>query len=98
MTLRSAWPRFAAGLVATAAIYVSSGCSFFYELNTTQCEVSSDCIALGEQFRNTTCINRVCVEKSSSGATGGTSNNGGSGNGGTGNGGAGKPSTGGDTG
>ena len=70
MTLRSA--RFkhsallAGGFFATAftSLFVG-GCSFFYDLNTTQCEVDSDCTAFGPQFSNTQCINRVCVAKQS---------------------------------
>jgi hypothetical protein len=93
MTLRSAWPRFSAALIATAAIYFSGGCSFFYDLNTTQCEVTADCLAFGSQFANTTCVNRVCVEKQptetggTSGTSGGKGGNGGTGTGGTSNGG-----------
>lgn len=105
MTLRSAWPRFSAALVATVAVYASGGCSFFYDLNTTQCEVTGDCQAFGSQFANTTCVNRVCVEKgggetggmTSSGGTdgGGSNGKGGSGTGGKGSGGSGASETGG---
>ena len=46
----------------------------FYDLNTTQCDITSDCLALGSQFANTTCQNRVCVASNSS--SGGASGNG----------------------
>ncbi|MFZ5896498.1 MAG: hypothetical protein ACOY0T_35920 [Myxococcota bacterium] len=68
MTLRavrfqhSAW--LAGGFLATAFTALAvGGCSFFYDLNTTQCEVDGDCAAFGPQFVNTQCINRVCVPK-----------------------------------
>ncbi len=54
-----------------------AGCSFLYDLNTTQCEVDSDCPALGTQFANTVCRNRVCV-KDTAGTGGTSSTNGGS--------------------
>ncbi|MGC4091698.1 MAG: hypothetical protein QM756_28210 [Polyangiaceae bacterium] len=80
MTLRAA--RFkhsallAGGFFATAfALTAVGGCSFFYDLNTTQCEVTDDCLAFGPQFANTQCINRVCVKKDAS--TGGATSSGG---------------------
>jgi hypothetical protein len=90
MTLRSA--RFkhsallAGGFFATAftSLFVG-GCSFFYDLNTTQCEVDSDCTAFGPQFSNTQCINRVCVAKQSGFGGAGGVGTGGKGNTGGGN-------------
>lgn len=82
MTLRSA--RFhhsvflAGGFFATALGSLAvGGCSFFYDLNTTQCEVDSDCLAFGPQFSNTQCINRVCLPKSGTGGSGGGTASGG---------------------
>jgi hypothetical protein len=57
---------------ASAVVLVSStGCSLLYDLNTTQCETTADCRALGEAFANTTCYNRVCVEKTPDAGEGG---------------------------
>jgi hypothetical protein len=63
----------------------SVGCSLLYDLNTTQCETTADCRALGEAFASTTCYNRVCVEKmpdageaGQGGTAGGTAEAGGS--------------------
>lgn len=58
--------------MSAAALVSSAGCSLLYDLNTTQCETSDDCRALGEAFANTTCYNRVCVERSPTGGEGGT--------------------------
>ncbi len=81
MTLRSARFNHSAllmgGFLATAfASMAVGGCSFFYDLNTTQCEVDSDCLAFGPQFNNTQCLNRVCVPKEASGGSTGTGGNG----------------------
>ena len=64
-------------LLALPLLLASTGCSFFYELNATQCEQSSDCSALGPQFANTQCVNQVCV-----GSAGGSSAMSGAGGGG----------------
>src|SRR5687768_6529343 len=54
------------------------GCSFLYDLQTTQCETHQDCTDLGPQFRDAICVNRVCVLDESSGGNGGSSGKGGS--------------------
>lgn len=54
---------------------LSAGCSFFYDLNTTQCERTADCEALFPQFEDMQCVNRVCVERAD--ATGGRTGSGG---------------------
>lgn len=52
------------------AAFTLGGCSFLYDLQTTQCERHQDCQDLGPQFSDTICVNRVCVERD--GGTGGT--------------------------
>jgi hypothetical protein len=81
---RSRW------FLALSAATTLGGCSFLYDLQTTQCEVHQDCKDLGPQFNDTICVNRVCVEDDGAGATGGSSGNGGSSgsSGGTGKGGS----------
>jgi hypothetical protein len=78
--------------VALPLLFGSSGCSFFYDLNATQCEKTADCLALGPQFANTTCVNQVCVKSDDN--VGGSAAMSGAGGGGTG--GAGAVSGGGD--
>jgi hypothetical protein len=57
--------------LSAVAFAASAGCSLLYDLNTTQCETPADCRALGEAFANTTCYNRVCVEKTPDAGEGG---------------------------
>jgi hypothetical protein len=59
--------------LALPLLLASSGCSLLYDLNTTQCEVSKDCAALGPQFANSVCVNQVCVALSASSGAGGGS-------------------------
>jgi hypothetical protein len=74
---RSSW------IFTLSAATTLGGCSFLYDLQTTQCELDKDCQDLGPQFNDTICVNRVCVERSdgagASGGNGGTSGKGGSG-------------------
>jgi hypothetical protein len=73
---RSSW------ILALSAATTLAGCSFLYDLQTTQCELDKDCQDLGPQFNDTICVNRVCVERSDGvGANGGTSGKGGTGGG-----------------
>jgi hypothetical protein len=72
-------------VLALSAATTLGGCSFLYDLQTTQCELDKDCQDLGPQFNDTICVNRVCVERSDGvGANGGSSGT--SGKGGTGGG------------
>jgi hypothetical protein len=59
--------------VGALSLGALAGCSFLYDLQTTQCETTSDCEAFGPTFRDTECVNRVCVPKGGSGASGGSS-------------------------
>lgn len=43
---------------------VLSGCSFLYDLNTDQCQRTSDCRALGGDFKGLVCVDHLCVEPS----------------------------------
>jgi hypothetical protein len=76
MTVRSA--SFLIGLLIAAAASAAGGCSLFYDLNATQCEVTADCRALGSRFDGTSCVDRVCVRMSSV-AGGGNTGSGGAG-------------------
>ncbi|MEO7036045.1 MAG: hypothetical protein ABI548_19055 [Polyangiaceae bacterium] len=76
-----------AWLRALPLLLASSGCSLFYDLNATQCQVTQDCVALGSAFADTSCVNQVCVANSTAGV-GGSSNGGESGHGGQGSAGA----------
>ncbi|MEO8904451.1 MAG: hypothetical protein ABI488_18920, partial [Polyangiaceae bacterium] len=76
-----------AWLRALPLLLASSGCSLFYDLNATQCQVTPDCVALGSAFADTSCVNQVCVANSTAGG-GGSSNGGASGHGGKGSAGA----------
>jgi hypothetical protein len=76
---RNGWQRSVA-LLAAIGLYATNACSVLYDLNTTQCEVTSDCEGLG--FRDTLCVNKVCVPESV--AVGGGSGTGGSTGGGSG--------------
>jgi hypothetical protein len=74
-------------LVLSAAVLALSafgGCSLFYDLNATQCQATSDCLALGPQFAGTTCVNRVCQLPISNAGSGGGGDAGESGTGGSG--------------
>ncbi|HEY2408534.1 MAG TPA: hypothetical protein VGI10_21155 [Polyangiaceae bacterium] len=53
-----------------------------FNLNDTQCEVTADCKALGPQFSNTLCVNRVCVANGSASSGSGGAGQGGAGAGG----------------
>ncbi|MBN1610438.1 MAG: hypothetical protein JW940_27665 [Polyangiaceae bacterium] len=82
MTARGCQRRHLLLPVSAVVLASSAGCSLLYDLNTTQCETTADCRALGEAFANTTCYNRVCVEKTSDageGGHGGVADTGGSG-------------------
>ncbi len=45
-----------------ASLSFGSGCSFLYDLNTDQCQRTSDCKALGGDFRGLVCVDHLCVE------------------------------------
>jgi hypothetical protein len=64
--------------VALVGLYATNACSVLYDLNTTQCDLTSDCEDLG--FRNTVCRNKVCVPEAE--VTGGAGGTGGSASGG----------------
>jgi hypothetical protein len=54
-------------LVPTIAALVSlltlgGGCSFLYDLNTNQCQSTSDCKALGGDFKGLVCVDHLCVQ------------------------------------
>jgi hypothetical protein len=67
---RNGWQRSVA-LLAAIGLHATNACSVLYDLNTTQCEVTSDCEGLG--FRDTLCVNKVCVpEAAAAGGNGGT--------------------------
>ena len=66
------------------ALSAFGGCSLFYDLNATQCQATSDCLALGPQFAGTTCVNRVCQLPVSNAGDGGGGGGGGGGDAGTG--------------
>jgi hypothetical protein len=53
-------------------LLASTGCSFFYDLNASQCQRTPDCVALGPQFANTQCVNQVCVALAASGGSAGS--------------------------
>jgi hypothetical protein len=61
------WTR-ALALLGLGTLWFSGGCSVLYDLNTTQCEVDVDCEDLG--FRNTRCVNKVCVPEATAGSGG----------------------------
>jgi hypothetical protein len=81
MNARMSRPRWSRklGLLGLGAVWVAGGCSVLYDLNTTQCEVQADCDGLG--FRNTRCVNKICVsdEGGGSGGVGGVNPTGGTG-------------------
>lgn len=66
-----------------AQLALVSGCSLFYRLDTTQCETSDDCLALGLRSE-ATCRNHVCVAVEEAGGSGTGTGAGGMGQGGTG--------------
>ncbi|MEI9936983.1 MAG: hypothetical protein WDO69_07145 [Pseudomonadota bacterium] len=82
------WLRGPAWLTAAGLLLASNGCSFLYNLETSQCNTTADCHALGAQFADTMCsTEHVCVASSDSngGASGNDNSSGGtSANGGTG--------------
>lgn len=49
-------------VVAFAATSTLVGCSFFYDLNIDQCQRTSDCRALGGDFKGLVCVDHLCVE------------------------------------
>ncbi|HET7540222.1 MAG TPA: hypothetical protein VFK05_10135 [Polyangiaceae bacterium] len=76
------WSRVSAGFTAAGLLLALNGCSFLYDLNTSQCNSTADCRALGAQFSGTVCSvqQHICVADTAS--TGGAGNIGGSGSGG----------------
>ena len=58
-------------LLAIPVLLASTGCSLFFDLNATQCEVKADCVALGPQFASSSCVNQVCVALAAAGSGGG---------------------------
>lgn len=97
MKFHFAWsPRVGAGLLALSLAYAAGGCSFLYDLDTSQCDIDDDCLSRGVEFENTVCdvAHHVCIDDpASSGGTSGSDGGGntgkgghaGSDNGGTGN-------------
>ena len=51
-----------AGAGAAIAGAWISGCSVLYDLDTHQCEVTADCVALGGVFADLECVNNICRE------------------------------------
>src|SRR6478735_2127902 len=68
-------------LASVPMLLASTGCSLFFELNANQCNVTADCAALGPQFKDTLCVNQVCVAKTpvGNGGSGGSGDGGASG-------------------
>lgn len=60
----------------TFALGVSSACSLVHDLSADQCELDTDCEALGGEFRGRQCLAGVCVARPGSG-TGGSGGSGG---------------------
>lgn len=42
--------------------FAGAGCTLALQVPGAQCEVDADCEALGEDFKGTTCVDRVCVD------------------------------------
>jgi hypothetical protein len=61
--------RLLGGLIV--AVGLSSACSLVYDLSSDQCELDTDCDALGGDFRGRKCVAGVCLA-SGGGATGGS--------------------------
>lgn len=77
-----AWsPRLGVGLLALGLAYAAGGCSFLYDLGTSQCDIDDDCAALGADFADTVCDveHHVCIDDPNVGGTAGSDGNGGKG-------------------